>query len=76
MKRKLPLDPFDPQTPFSKDYQVGNFAWAILLIGLICGLLLIWSADFDRYWGWLQAAVGIAVLAGSISVARRLIRSI
>ena len=76
MKRKLPLDPFDAQTPITKDYQIGNLAWVILLVGLAVGALLIGSAEFGRGLGWAQAVVGVMVTVGAAILSRRLFNSI
>lgn len=76
MKERLPLDPVDPKTPLSRDYQVGNVAWVILLTGVVGGALLLGAADYGRMWGWLQAAAGVLVIAGTAFIARKLIKSI
>ena len=76
MKRKVPLDPFDWKTPLSRDYQTGNLAWVSLLVGLVGGGILIGTADFAQYRGWLQLVAGVSILAWSIAFARKLFRSI
>lgn len=76
MKRKLPLDPFDGKTPLSRDYQIGALAWVSLLVGLTGSGILIGTADFAQYRGWLQLVAGVSILAWSFAFARKLFRSI
>ena len=76
MKKKLPLDPFDWRTLVSYDYQFGNLAWAILLLGVALGAYLIVTADPDRLFGWFKISGGIGVIFGATYLARRMIRSI
>ena len=77
MKRnKLPLDPFDPSTPLSADYQIGNLAWVILLIGIATGLYLLATANFANWGGWAKAIGAAAVVFGTGALARLLWRQL
>ena len=76
MKKRLPLDPFDSKTPLSKDYQLGNLAWAVLLMGMVGGAMLVFSSDFDGAGALLKAAAGLAIIGGAAYIARRIIKSI
>ena len=73
-KKRLPLDPFDPKTAFNKDYQLGNLAWAIFLMGLLGGAFLIASSDFAGFRGWLTIGAGIVVIVGTAYIAHQIIK--
>lgn len=76
MRRKLPLDPFDPKTPFREDFQIGKTCSAIVFLGALIGCALIVSSDFGTISGLLMAAVGLVMVAGSIGIAIKGLRSI
>jgi hypothetical protein len=75
-RNRLPLDPFDPSTPLSADYQLANLAWVVLLIGVVGGLYMLANADFRTWGGCAIAAGGAALIIGGAWVARLLWRQL
>jgi hypothetical protein len=75
-KNKLPLDPFDPSTPLNADYQLGSFAWAILLIGLAAMLFLVATANLESWTGWAKVICAVLVVFGVGGLARLLWRQL
>lgn len=76
MRRKLPLDPFDPATSLDLDYQSAGLVGAITLAGFVGGGYLIVSANYDEWAGWLISLGGAAVIAVVALIARKFIKSI
>lgn len=76
MRRKLPLDPFDPATPCDQDIQVVKLGGVIVMFGLAVGGYLIASANFGEWEGWLISFAGAGIVVAATLFARKLIRSI
>ena len=69
-RNKLPLDPFDPATPLSRNYQTGALAWSALLAGKALGVWLAVMATSIA--GWIRAFGAVVLIGASIWMALRL----
>jgi hypothetical protein len=71
-KNKLPLDPFDPETPLSVDYKRGQLALVAALGGGAVGFFLLITANYSSWTGWAKAIVALLLMFAGVRTAKRL----